>query len=72
MSSATQTTGKKENKTDEENKSKSAATDQRATEIKSAATEHEHQDNQNNQEIHAVKIVRLDANTNGVFTPATE
>ena len=42
--SAAKATGKKENQQDKQDKAKTTATDQRSAEVKSAATEQEHQD----------------------------
>jgi len=46
--SPAQAAGKKQNQQDKQNESKPTSADQRAAEIKSAATEQEHQHNQNN------------------------
>ena len=42
--STAKATGKKENQQDKQDKAKTTATDQRSAEVKSAATEQEHQD----------------------------
>ena len=65
----TQSAGKEQNQTNQQDESKPTSAHQWSAEIKSAAAEQKHQHNKYNKEIHIATLVLSKIATNGVFTP---